>query len=117
MQIQVFGSGCTTCKKLFELTQKAVDEIGLKAKVEYITDVEKILEMGILTSPVLAINGNPVMQGFINDLDRIKSMILEAKSNYCKDFDACDDCKECEDFESNERNEKDKKDSCCNCCK
>jgi thiol-disulfide isomerase/thioredoxin len=37
--IQVFGSGCPTCKKLFELTQKAVTELDLKTEVEYITDI------------------------------------------------------------------------------
>lgn len=34
MKIQVLGSGCPTCKKLFELTQKAVIELGLSDQVE-----------------------------------------------------------------------------------
>jgi len=38
MQIQVLGSGCPTCKKLFELTKQAVKKLGLEIEVEYITD-------------------------------------------------------------------------------
>ena len=41
MKIQVLGSGCSSCKKLFELTRQAVDESGLKAELEYVTDIQK----------------------------------------------------------------------------
>jgi len=75
MKIQVLGSGCATCKKLHEITQKAVKEIGMKEKVEYITDISKIIEMGVMQSPVLAINGEPVMTGFTTDIEKIKKVI------------------------------------------
>ena len=74
MKIQVFGSGCPTCKNLYELTQKAVKELDLVAEVEYSTDVSKIIEMGIMQSPVLAIDGKPVMVGLSN-LEKIKEII------------------------------------------
>lgn len=75
MKIQVLGSGCLSCKKLFELTKKAVSELKLKIEVEYITDIQKIIEMGIMSTPVLAINGKPVITGSIPDLEEIKSII------------------------------------------
>ncbi len=75
MKIQVLGSGCATCKKLYEITQKAVNDLGLKEKVEYITDVSKIIEMGVMQSPVLAINGSPVMTGFTPNVEKIKKII------------------------------------------
>lgn len=74
-QIQVLGSGCPTCKKLFELTKKAVQELDLKIEVEYINDIQKIVEMGVMQSPVLAINGNPVMTGSVSDIEKIKKII------------------------------------------
>ncbi len=79
MKIQVLGSGCPTCKKLYEITQKAVDELGMKEQVEYITDISKIVEMGIMQSPVLAVDGKPVMTGFIPDLEKIKSLLKRHK--------------------------------------
>jgi small redox-active disulfide protein 2 len=75
MKIQVLGSGCPTCKKLYEITQKAVEEMGLDEKVDYITDISKIVEMGIMQSPVLAVDGKPVMVGFTPDIEKIKSLI------------------------------------------
>jgi small redox-active disulfide protein 2 len=82
MKIQVLGSGCPTCKKLYEITKKAVSEMGLKEKVEYLSGSEgtqKIIEMGMMQSPVLAVNGNPVMTGFTPDIEKIKKIIKKAK--------------------------------------
>ncbi|MDD3774212.1 MAG: thioredoxin family protein [Patescibacteria group bacterium] len=75
MQIQVLGSGCPTCKKLFDLTKQAVDELELKTEVEYITDIQKIIEMGIMSSPVLAINGKLAISGFLPNVEKIKETI------------------------------------------
>lgn len=80
MKIQVLGSGCNTCKKLYELTQEAVKQLGLVEKVEYITDVSKIIEMGVMSSPVLAIDGKPAMVGFVPDIEKIKKII---NNNHC----------------------------------
>ena len=91
MKIQVLGSGCPTCKKLHEITQKAVTEMGLKEKVEYLSGSEgmqALIEIGSMTSPVLAINGTVVMTGFTPDLEKIKKVIttgskIEEKTTRC----------------------------------
>ena len=75
MIIQVLGSGCANCKRLYELTSEIVKELKLNAKVDYITDVSKIVEMGIMQSPVLTVNGKPVMVGFIPNKEKIKAII------------------------------------------
>lgn len=98
MQIQVLGSGCQKCKKLFELTQKAVEELGLKADVEYITDIQKIAAMGLLSSPVLTIDGKAVLVGSVPDKDKLKQIIsgdaTTVKDTATKDNCSCNgDCK------------------------
>ncbi len=75
MNIQVLGSGCTNCKNLFELTKRAVAELNRIDEVEYITDVNRIIEMGLVSTPVLAINSKPVMVGATADIERIKELI------------------------------------------
>ena len=77
MTIQVLGSGCTTCKNLYELTKELVTELKIDTEVEYITDISKIIEMGVFTSPVLAIDGRPIMTGFSSDPERLKELIIE----------------------------------------
>ena len=79
MKIQVLGSGCATCKKLYELAQEAVKQLQLDEKVEYITDVSKIIEMGVMQSPVLAVDGKPMMVGYLPDIEKIKNVLTDAK--------------------------------------
>ena len=79
MKIQVLGSGCHNCKKLYELTQQAVKELNMNEEVEYITDVSKIIEMGVMSSPVLAIDGKPVMTGLVPDVKKVKNILKEAQ--------------------------------------
>ena len=78
MKIQVLGSGCPTCKNLYEITKKAVDEMKLDAQVEYITGdegIQKIIELGSMSSPVLAIDDEIAMTGFTPDVEKIKEKI------------------------------------------
>ena len=75
MEIQVLGSGCPTCKKLYELTKQAVEELKLDTKVEYITDIQKMIELGVMSSPVLAIDGKPISVGTVPSLEKIKGLI------------------------------------------
>ncbi|MFA6897486.1 MAG: thioredoxin family protein [Patescibacteria group bacterium] len=77
MKIEVLGSGCSACHKLFELTKKAVADLGLKDEVEYVTDIRKIIEMGVMQIPVLAIDGKPVMTGATNDIEKVKSFLID----------------------------------------
>ena len=75
INVQVLGSGCPTCRKLYELTKEVVAEMNLGTEVEYITDVQKIIEMGVMQSPVLAVNGKPVMTGFTPNKEKVKELI------------------------------------------
>jgi len=82
MKIQVLGSGCPTCKKLYEMTKQAVEEAGLKEEVEYLTGqegIQKIMEMRVMSSPVLAVDGKSVLTGFVDDVEKIKSLIKKAQ--------------------------------------
>lgn len=78
MNIQVLGSGCPTCARLNEIAQRAVKEMGIDAQVEYLTGSEgmqKIIELGAMSSPLLVINGEIALTGFTPDIEKIKAKI------------------------------------------
>jgi small redox-active disulfide protein 2 len=75
--IQVLGSGCSTCKQLFEATKKVVEELKMDMSVDYITDVTKMIEMGVMQGPILAINGKPMITGSVPDIKKIKELITK----------------------------------------
>ena len=77
MEIKVIGPGCVNCKRLLEVTKQAVKEAGLEIEIEYVTDIQKMVEMGIMQTPALAINGKVVLSGFVPDIKTIKNKIKE----------------------------------------
>lgn len=74
-KIQVLGSGCPSCKKLFELTKKAAGESGITIEVEYITDIQELIKLGVMSSPILTINGQVVLAGSVPSTEKIKELI------------------------------------------
>jgi small redox-active disulfide protein 2 len=73
--IQVLGSGCPTCKKLHELTKEAAKELNITTEVEYSSDIQKLLDTGMMSSPVLVINGKAVLAGGLPSLEKIKELL------------------------------------------
>ena len=83
-KIQVLGSGCPSCKKLFELTKQAAGELGITTEVEYITDIQEIIKLGVMSSPVLTINGQVILAGSLPKVGKIKELIEKFKPKESK---------------------------------
>lgn len=81
MKIQILGTGCSKCKTLLDLSNRALQETGIEAAVEKVEDIARILEFDILATPGLAIDGKVKAAGRIPPLDEIKRLILEAKGD------------------------------------
>lgn len=61
--IKVLGSGCKNCHDLLENTKQAVKAMGLSVEVEYVTDMQKIMEYGVMSMPSLVVNEKVVSMG------------------------------------------------------
>jgi small redox-active disulfide protein 2 len=77
MKIEVIGPGCKNCKVLFELTKEVVKELGINDTVLYSTDINKIISMGVMSSPVLTIDDKPVLVGILPNKDKLKDIIYK----------------------------------------
>jgi len=84
IKIEVIGSGCKKCRALFELTKEVAQGLGITNEVEYSTDVTRIATMGVMSSPVLAIDGKPVLTGVLPDKEKLKTIISESISGDSK---------------------------------
>ena len=63
--IKVLGAGCSSCHTQFENAKQAVQNMGLAVEVEYVTDLQKIMEYGVLSTPALVIDENVAAMGNI----------------------------------------------------
>ena len=63
MNIKVLGGGCCRCENLLSAVREAVAEKGIDAEIEYITDMAKIMEYGIMSTPALMVDNKVVSAG------------------------------------------------------
>ncbi|MBU0757784.1 MAG: TM0996/MTH895 family glutaredoxin-like protein [Nanoarchaeota archaeon] len=75
MKIKVYGSGCPKCRQLEENTKIALSDGKKKAMVEKVTDMEKIIDAGIMMTPALEIDGKIVSAGKVLSPEEIKKSI------------------------------------------
>ena len=61
--IKVLGAGCKSCHEQYENVKTAVNAMGLDLEVEYITDMEKIMEYGVMSMPAIVVNDKVVSMG------------------------------------------------------
>ncbi|HEY5984394.1 MAG TPA: thioredoxin family protein [Anaerolineales bacterium] len=78
LQIKILGSGCPNCRKLTELTERAIAGLGVEAKIEKVTDHNQIVGYNVLSTPGLVINEKVVSSGRIPSEAEITSMIATA---------------------------------------
>jgi len=72
MKIKVLGSGCSSCKKLEENTKKALEELGIEATIEKVTDFKQIMAYGAMKTPALVVDEKVKIMGRVPTADEIK---------------------------------------------
>ena len=71
MLIKILGSGCAKCNRLEQLTREVVAELGLSARFEHVTEMDKIMAYPIMTTPALVIDEVVRASGRIPGKDEI----------------------------------------------
>ena len=79
MTIQILGSGCANCNRLEQQAKDAVAELGLPIAIEKITDFDRMGQMGVMTTPAIAIDNVVKFAGKVLSKDQIIKLIQGAK--------------------------------------
>ena len=75
MKIEILGTGCSKCKQLEENTRKALEATGKKAEVVKVTQIDKIVEYGVMSTPAIVIDGDVKSYGKVADVEEIKAWL------------------------------------------
>jgi small redox-active disulfide protein 2 len=78
VKITVFGPGCAKCVKTEEIVKQAVEQAGIEAEIEHVSDIVAMAKAGILMTPALAIDGKVVMKGKVPEASEVVSLITSA---------------------------------------
>jgi small redox-active disulfide protein 2 len=73
--LQVLGTGCPKCNQLAAAAEAAASGLGLDYKLEKVTDLKRIIELGVMTTPVLVVDGEVKCVGRVPRVDEIKKLL------------------------------------------
>jgi small redox-active disulfide protein 2 len=73
--VQILGTGCPKCKKLFETVQQTVRDLGIEAEVTKVEDINEIMKFNVMMTPALAVDGVVKVTGRLPKPDELKTMI------------------------------------------
>jgi small redox-active disulfide protein 2 len=79
MEVKILGTGCPRCREVEKRTMDALAELNVAADVQKVTDIKKIAEYKIFSTPGLVINGKVKSAGRIPSLEEIKGWVRAEK--------------------------------------
>ena len=77
IEIKVLGSGCANCKRLEQIARKVIGNLTIDANLEKVTDYKQIVDLGIMSTPGLIINGKVTSSGRIPSETEITTWITD----------------------------------------
>ena len=73
--IKVLGAGCKACHDQYEYAKVAVNNLGLSVEVEYITDMAKVMEYGVMSMPAIVVNDKVASFGKVLKATEVEKLL------------------------------------------
>ncbi len=75
LTVKVLGAGCASCHQQYVNVQEAVKNMALDAEVEYVTDLAKVMEYGVMSVPAIVVNDKVVSMGKVLKPADVQSLL------------------------------------------
>ena len=75
MKIEVLGPGCSRCKETFRVVRHVVEQSGLDAEVVKDESIERMMALGLLATPGVAVDGKIVVSGRIPKAEEVRQLL------------------------------------------
>ena len=73
--IEVLGPGCTRCKETYRVVKHVVEQAGLGTEVVKNESLERMVALGVMSTPAIAIDGKVVLSGRIPKADEVRQLL------------------------------------------
>jgi len=73
--IEILGPGCARCHETHRVVSHVVDEARLGCEVQKVESLERMVDLGVLRTPAVAIDGKVVLSGRIPKVEEVRRLL------------------------------------------
>lgn len=77
--VKILGSGCAKCNQLESATRQALKQLEMDTDIEHVTDVVRIAQYGVMSTPALVVNGKVVSCGKVLKVEEVVEILQRKK--------------------------------------
>jgi small redox-active disulfide protein 2 len=74
-KIEILGPGCSRCKETYRVVQNVVETGSLPFDVVKVESMERMVALGLMATPGVAVDGKVVISGRIPKADEIRTIL------------------------------------------
>ncbi|SDO30686.1 small redox-active disulfide protein 2 [Halomonas shengliensis] len=75
MKLSIYGKGCRKCEQLTANAREAAEALGLTVEIEKVTDMNAIIDKGVMRTPALGVDGEVVIEGKMASAAEIQALL------------------------------------------
>jgi len=74
-KIEILGPGCSRCTETYRVVQQVVADAGASFEVTKDDSIERMLELGLVSTPGVAVDGKVVLAGRIPRAGEVRQLL------------------------------------------
>ena len=63
VKVEILGTGCPKCRKTEDMIAEAVRKLGVDAEIVHVTDIDEIIDRGVMMTPAVFVDGEKKVEG------------------------------------------------------
>ena len=75
MIVQIAGTGCAKCNKLYEMAVEATRDLGIVCDVVKVEKILDIAKLGVTMTPALLVDGKILLAGNVPTMEKMKEIL------------------------------------------
>jgi small redox-active disulfide protein 2 len=73
--IEILGPGCARCHETHRVVRHVVEQAGIDCLVQKNESIDRMVELGVLRTPAVAIDGKLVLSGRIPKAEEVRRLL------------------------------------------
>ncbi len=78
VSVKILGSGCAKCNRLEAEAKAALEQLGIEAEIDHVTDFAQIAAYGVMSTPALVVDEEVIVCGRVLKAEELMKLLQQA---------------------------------------